>query len=250
MLRKQLVTPSTTESFELTTMLHLNGYKNIKDYHFVHVRQWLTDHGYVKERIHGREEYWKYAPDKILSPEIYTLESYCAKFFPGITQQTVKDQAWQFKKILRSRGLRPRMGGLYWSPKLERRRSVRQMLPKVASPKYVRIPRGAFTLLDMLELNKMRRYPENFAWCKKVLAEKNIQKLPDSWRYAAKDRRGKLPAAVTQNWELPGDAFTTHQFQQLNNALQPSKAEWRAALRFLETNGYAFNPRWRRWIKR
>ena len=240
------------QEFELGQLFRSQGVLKPSYYQYTYMRHWLTDHGYRQKRIQGRNEYW--TKEEISRPEdiehkcIYTVKSFGIKFFPSINIDS-RDKEYQMEKIMTSRGLRCRMDGLYWSYKFKRRMSLPSPLPKAHPPQHVRFPKGAFNLQDFLELNKMRRFPENFAWAKKYLQDNQIKRLHGSHRYAQRNARGILPASVTQSWQLPGPAFTTYQFQEFNNAKQPSAEEWKSAVAFLQTNGYNFDPQWKRWRK-
>lgn len=246
----QSLTLPIEQQIELGQLLKQLGYRNPTHYNYSYLRQALTAKNFIKLRVHGRKEYWVHESQRsnFLSQDTarYTPESFRAKFLPGITNPD-----WpQIEKIMRSRGLRPRMDGLYWSMIEPRRSYLRNPLPKPSVPRYVCIPKGAFNLWDMLHVNNMRRTPENLAWAREELKLRGITKPPHMTRYVAPDHRGKLPAPVTGAWEAPASfAFTTYQFQKFNNATHPTKDEWRSALEWLDANGFKFDPRWKRWKK-
>jgi hypothetical protein len=99
----------------------------------------------------------------------------------------------------------------------------------------------------------MPRYPENFAWAREILKLKGIERLHGSHRYVSKDRKGVMPATITGNWQLPNlGAFTTYEFQKHNNVYGAhiTADQWRTAVEFLAYQGFAYDPKWKRWRKR
>ncbi len=244
----------TTTPFELSSCLRALGIKDPSNKQFWYFRQWLTDNSFIKFRFSGRKEFWIHSSQKHLIPErdlnIYTPELFAAKFLPGIPSPMPLQTRIPIEKIMRSRGLRARRSGEYWSIKEPRRAPIRSALPPPKKPNYVKIPKRPFNLWDMLHLNQMARTPENLAWAREELKSRGITKPQGMSRYLAPDSRGKLPATVTGAWEAPSPyAFTTFQFQRYNNAERPSQQEWQSALDWLAHNGFKFDPSWKRWSK-
>lgn len=232
-------------TFSVYGLFTSQGIEQPTNRQFHYMRQWLRDHGYKFQRVHGRDEYWYYAPDEKIDPQIFTPETFFKKYFPGIDYKNV--DRLQTRKIMQAYGLRYRSSFGYWSPKLQQRKHIRKKFAKARPPTYLKIPPGSFCILDLLELNKMRRYPENFVWARQELAKRGVHKIYGTNRYAAPNARGTLPATVTGNWQAPGPVFTTYQFQELNNAKKPTQEEWKSALAWLEANQFKFDPKWKRW---
>lgn len=225
-----------------------------KPHNFSYLRQWLEMHGFVKNRIHGLKEFWIISRLKINESEeyksTYTPELFAAKFFPGISRPLTHESQLQIETIMRSRGLVKRgiFENSYWSYKETRRAPTLRPLPKPAVPRHVRLPRGSFNLLELLELNKMKRTPENLAWARQFVQERAV-KIQGTHRYAVPDARGDLPPIVTGQWTAPVRAFTTYEFQVWNNLKKPTAKEWKSAVEWLESQGFKFIPSWGRWIK-
>ncbi len=251
----QSITLPEDRPFELDEVLRLRGVINPTYGQYTYLRHQLTDAGYILHYISGRHEWWtkntNFSRNEQIDKGRYTPQSFLAKFFPNIKIHN-RDEEWQAEKIMRAWGYRPRGNyeKRYWSMKVVRRMPLPQPRPQADKPKYVKIPPGSFNLLDFLERNKMRRFPQNFEWAKKYLDQHGIKRLHGSHRYAKRDQRGNLPASVTGLWQLPGPAFTTYQFQELNNAKKPSMEEWSKAVEFLKHSGYEYDPNWKRWIKK
>lgn len=249
----QALEPPQDKEFELSELLKLRGVERPSNCQYSYARQWLRDNNFVPKRIHGRREFWIYRTlstnNDPLKTTTFTRETFIQRYFPGISLPVPESSWWRWAKIMREWGLRPRMGETYWSYKLERRKPLRTSYRHVSTPKTVKIPKGAFCLLDLLELNKLNRFPENFAWAKQYLKQRGIERIHGTHRYAARDKRGRLPAAVTGLWQIPQQVFTTYEFQLLNNCRRPTSEEWKLALDFLRVSGYIFDPQWKRWCK-
>lgn len=246
----QTLTPPKDKPFPLSALFALRGVQKPSDRQYTYMRHWLRDNNFIKQRIKNREEFWAHESISNTDPEkkcLYTMDSFVAKFFPGICLPLKPDSWPRWQRTMRDWGLQPRMNELYWSYVEPRRVPLPKQRPKAEPPSYVKIPRGAFCLLDLLELNKMRRFPQNYSWAKQYLHHQGISRLHGTNRYAQKDKRGRLPAAVTGLWLLPGPAFTTFEFQKYNHALKPTAEEWQLALDFLLVSGYIFDPKWKRW---
>lgn len=257
---QSLEPPKDTE-FALDALFALRGVSKPSDRQYTYMRHWLTDNLFIQSRIHGRKEFWIYEPN--LTPDQkrkiqlrypfhdrYTVNSFVNKFYPGVSLPIPRAQEYVWEKIMRSHGLRPRMHYLYWSLKLRRRATLRNPHPPAKGPAYVKFPSGSFCLWDLLEVNKLARTPENFAWALRAINKHGAKRIHGSHRYAKPDQTGRMPATITGLWELPHTpVFTTYQFQILNNARKPSNEEWQRAIDFLRANGYIFDPKWKRWRK-
>jgi hypothetical protein len=249
----QSLTPPHDREFELTALFKTRGVFRPSHRQFSYMRQWLSFNGFKFSRHQGKLEFWTAENNRAQNDEIdkrtYTVESWAAIFLPGVRPPFTKDELAQFEKIMRSRGYRARRNGRgwYWSMKQSRRRYQRDHTARAKPPRYIRIPKGSFALLDLLEFNGMSRAPENFQWARTYLQNKGITRIHGTHRYAAPDERGKLPAPITGNWELPGKAFTTYEFQKLNNARKTTAEQWKSAVDFLAYSGYIYDPSWKRW---
>jgi len=260
MLNYQALTPPRDLAFELTSLFRAHGIAKPSHRQFTYLRHRLTDLGFVRERVQGLCEYW--IDEKISrnndpeSKRIYTINSFISMYFPGVLPINEANRSLeniakinQFHKIMRSRGLRPRHNYEYWSYKMQKRQYTKRPLPKPSNPKHIRVPPGAFNVTNLLDANAMRLTPENYQWAQNYLRAKGALKIAGTSKYALPNVRGSLPAQITGQWQLPGPAFTTYQFQLLNNARRPSKEDWQRALAFLYQSGYTFDPSWKRWRK-
>lgn len=180
-------------------------------------------------------------------PLMFTLESFAKwRNLPGPTSP---QNVFDLSKILMSMGYVDR--GDYWSKKLLRKPPTKNPMPRVNAPPYVKVPPGAFSTLDLLERNNMRRYPENFAWAREWLAKSSYKMVPGTHRYYNPGRANRVPASVTGVWTVPGEVFTTYQFQVHNNVYRVhlTGEQWKSATDYLAGQGFRYDAKWRRWAR-
>lgn len=250
----QSLTFPEDREFELGEIFRIRGINAPTHCQFTYMRHVLRSKGFIRERIHGREEWWiktslskHYDPEKLCT---YTEETFAAKFLPGVKRPLTVESKVQIRKIMRSKGLVYRMSLDYWSYKQANRTHLRRFNERAKPPRYIKIPQGSFTLRDFLTINEMSMAPHNYEWARRELRKRKIERIHGSWRYAQRNEFGKLPASVRGSWDLPkSEVFTTFEFQKFNHALKPTLTEWQSALDFLAAQKYIFDPKWRRWRK-
>jgi hypothetical protein len=267
MLKSQLLIPSDTKRFSLSSMLTANGYRNHTNQHFTRLRRWLEDHGYIRHSIKGREEYWineahltdedrAHIASLNESRAIFTTDQFAKVNFPGLPRPLSLSDEMTVERAIRAAGfvLRGLPPNQYWSAKFKRRDPAPQYdrvqaASRLPKPRYIRYPPRGFNLIEFLHVNRIPRSPEAFIWARKH-CDTHCKKFGTS--YVRPNARGAVPAAFTGGWSVPStspNAFTTAQFQTWNNARRVSAQEWASAVRWLEDNGYGYEPREKRWIK-
>lgn len=245
----QWVDPPKDREVELTSILAARGVSGPTHRQFHYARQVLESRGFHKTRVKGRLEYWaheSYKP-RVFEPT-YTIEKFTEIFFPGFSRPLSPQRRAEIIVIMRSRGLRSRMGGLYWSPKVIRRSPLRTPVEPL-KVKHVRLLNAAFTLEDLLDWNALPHTRAAFAWARQYVRDNQLAKLPGTRRYAKRLKDGAIHPIVTNLWHLPAPVFTTHQFQLANECVRPSAEIWATAVAFLHRAGYKYDPRWKRWMK-
>lgn len=258
MLKNHIVTPPPPLKFELHQVLRNNGYRAPAPRHFTHLRNYLRDSGYIRHSIVGRAEYWifeatmsehdrKEVAANSDSSEIWTVESYGLHVL-GMQPPFTPLVARRIESTLYANGFAPRRRvgqPTYWSARAKRRAPVSRPRTPPAIPAAVGYPLDPFTAQAFLTHNQMRPTRANFDWARQHLPQ---QCLRHGSKWVRPDARGEIPVTVSGAWLAPGAAFTTAQFQRFNGARRVTAGQWLAARRWLDTNGYVFNPRAKRWV--